>query len=132
MNAAVFALALRRGTGVVGPGDRLLLLLAAAGVGGWLLSGDPLIATGCVVAADLLAVAMMLPKSWSDPGSETLSTYALASLSGTLAAGAAGTLPLLVYPVYYCLVNGAVALLLVARRRATPTHHFHVGRIRIA
>src|SRR3954463_14436575 len=132
MNAAVFALALRRGIGVVALGDRLLLLLAAAGVGGWLASGDPLIATGCVVAADLLAVAMMLPKSWSDPGSETLSTYALASLSGTLAAGAAGTLPLLVYPVYYCVVNAAVALLLHVRRRAIPTHHFHVGRIRIA
>src|SRR3954471_13555658 len=31
MNAAVFALALRRGTGAVGRGDRLLLVLAAAG-----------------------------------------------------------------------------------------------------
>src|SRR4051812_22869396 len=129
MNAAVFALALRRGTGAVALGDRVLLLLAAAGVGGWLVAGDPLIATGCVVAADLVAVAMMLPKTWRDPGSETLSTYALASLGGTLAAGAAGTLPLLMYPVYYCLANGGVALVLWVRRRPTPTHRFRVGRI---
>lgn len=118
MNVGVFALAVRHGTGVVTVADRLLLLLAAAGVAGWIVAGDPLIATGCVVAADLIAVAMMVPKSWCDPGSETLATFAVASLSGAFAAGAAGTASLLVYPVYYCLVNAGVAMMLWSRRRA--------------
>jgi hypothetical protein len=118
MNAAVFALAVRHGTGVVTVADRLLLLLAAAGVAGWIVAGDALIATGCVVAADLIAVAMMVPKSWRDPGSETLATFAGASLSGAFAAGAAGTASLLVYPVYYCVVNAGVAVMLWSRRRA--------------
>ena len=117
-NIVVFALAIRLGTGGVTRADRLLLALAAAGVAGWLLAGDPLIAIACVVVADLLAVGMMLPKSWCDPGSETLSTFALASLSGVLAAGAAGLGTVLVYPAYYCLVNAGVALLLWWRRRA--------------
>jgi hypothetical protein len=117
-NIVVFALAIRLGTGGVTRADRLLLALAAAGVAGWLLAGDPLIAIACVVVADLLAVGMMLPKSWCDPGSETLSTFALASLSGVLAAGAAGVGTVLVYPAYYCLVNAGVALLLWWRRRA--------------
>lgn len=117
-NTLVFALAIRLGTGAITLADRLLLALAAAGVAGWLLAGDPLIATGCVVVADLLAVGMMLPKSWRDPGSETLSTFVLASLGGALAAGAAGAGTVLVYPAYYCLVNGGVALLLWRRRRA--------------
>jgi hypothetical protein len=87
-------------------------------VAGWIVAVDPLIATCCVVAADLIAVAMMVPKSSCDPGSETLATFAVASLSGAFAAGAAGTASLLVYPVYYCLVNAGVAVMLWSRRRA--------------
>ena len=49
-----------------------------------------IIATACVVAADLIGAAMMVPKTYRDPGSETLATFALASLSGALAAGAVG------------------------------------------
>ena len=50
---------------------------------------------------------MMVPKTYRDPESETLVTFAFASLGGALAAGAVGTVDasLLLYPVYYCLVN---------------------------
>jgi hypothetical protein len=61
---------------------------------------------------------MMVPKTYRDPGSETLATFAFASLGGALAAGAVGApdLSLLLYPVYYCLVNGAIVLLIRHRR----------------
>lgn len=54
------------------------------------------------------------------PDSETLSTFALASMSGALAAGSVAALDptLLLYPVYFCLGNGALALLIVRRRAA--------------
>jgi hypothetical protein len=70
------------------------------------------------VAADLLGAAMMVPKTYRDPGSETLATFAFASLGGALAAGAVGALDpsLLLYPIYYCLVNGAIAVLIHHRR----------------
>jgi hypothetical protein len=85
---------------------------------GWIIADEPVIATVCVVAADLIGAAMMVPKTYRDPGSETLATFALASLSGALAAGAVGTpdLSLLLYPVYFCLVNGAIAVLIRHRR----------------
>jgi hypothetical protein len=120
MNGLVLVLAVRYGSGAVGTGERLLLALAAAGVAGWAIADDPVAATACVVAADLIAVAMMVPKSWCDPGSETLSTFAFASLGGAMAAGAAGgaTASLLLYPGYYCLANAALALLLWSRRRS--------------
>ena len=75
-----------------------------------------------MVAADLIGAGMMVPKSYRDPGSETLVTFVFASLGGALAAGAVGTLDvsLLLCPVYYCLVNGAIALLIWSRRRARP------------
>jgi hypothetical protein len=62
---------------------------------------------------------MMTPKTYRDPTSETLASFALASIGGALAAGAAASNDpaLLLYPVYFCAVNGAIALL-IHRRRA--------------
>ena len=118
LTSLVFVLAIRRGVGGVSTPDRVMVGVAAAGVLGWVLAAQPVVATVCVVAADLIGVAIMVPKTWLDPHSETLATYALGSLSGALAAGAVGELDvaLLVYPVYYCLANGALATLIAQRR----------------
>lgn len=115
----VFFLAIRHGEGGMRSTDFGLMTLAAAGVGGWIIARDPVIALGCVIAADLSAFAMMTPKVHRDPHSETLSTYVLASVGGALAAGAVSALDaaMLLYPVYYCLINGATAIL-IGRRRA--------------
>jgi hypothetical protein len=88
-------------------------------VAGWLIADKPVVATLCVVAADLIAAAMMVPKTYRDPGSETLSTFGFASLGGALAVGSVGAIEptLLLYPIYYCLVNGAIALLIYLLRR---------------
>jgi hypothetical protein len=122
MNALVFALAVRYGTGGVTASDGVLLAVAAAGLAGWAVIDDPVVATACVVAADGIGIAMIVPKSWCDPDSETLSTFALASLGGALALGAAGTgtASLLLYPIYYCLANGAIAVILRHRRGRRP------------
>ena len=87
---------------------------------GWIVADAPLAATACVIVADLIAAAMMVPKVYRDPGSETLVTFAFASAGGALAAGAVGVadVSLLGYPVYYCLVNWALALLIHHRRVA--------------
>ena len=47
-------------------------------------------ATICIIVADLVAATMMMPKTYRDPGSETLSTFGLASVSGALAVCAVG------------------------------------------
>lgn len=87
--------------------------------GTWFIWGLlAIVATACVIAADLVAAAMMVPKVYRDPGSETLVTFALAGAGGALAAGAVGAADpsLLCYPVDYCLVNWALALLIHQRR----------------
>jgi hypothetical protein len=60
----------------------------------------------------------MVPKTYRDPDSETLITFAFASLGGLLAAGAVAELDpsLLLYPAYYCLANAVIAVLIVRRR----------------
>jgi hypothetical protein len=121
LTTAVFAVAIARGQGGTTIIELALIAVAAAGVTGWLLSGEPLVATVCVVAADLIAAAMMVPKTYRDPGSETLATFVYASIGGALAAGAVGVADnavatLLLYPIYYCLANGAIAVLIHHRR----------------
>jgi hypothetical protein len=123
LTGVIFVLALPRGEGGVSRGEHLLVALAGAGEVGWLTVDEPLVATVCVVAADLIGVALMVPKTYRDPWSETFSTFALASVSGALAVGAVGALDasLLLYPVYYCLGNGCLALLIWWRRAALAT-----------
>ncbi|HEY3187463.1 MAG TPA: hypothetical protein VGJ70_08305 [Solirubrobacteraceae bacterium] len=120
LTTLVFVLAIRRGEGGLSANDTIMIGLAAAGVVGWMVTDEPLLATASVVAADLLAAVMMAPKTYRDPGSETLATYALASLAGALAVGAVGApdLSLLLYPVYFCAVNAAIAILIRQRRAA--------------
>jgi hypothetical protein len=114
---AVFVLSVRFGSGGVSLVDLALIALAGAGVVGWLVADEPIIAIVCVIAADFVAALMMLPKTWREPGSETLATYLFASLGGAATVGAVGALsvPLLVYPVYFTLVNASLAAVISYR-----------------
>ena len=120
LNGLVFALAARRGVGGASIGDRIVLAIAAGGALGWVIADAPFVATACVVAADLLALAMMVPKTYRDPGSETLATFALASVSGALATLAVGSadLALVTYPLYLTVANLGLAVLIHQRRLA--------------
>ena len=123
LTSLIFVLAIPRGEGGVSASDAILIAIASGGVIGWIVADEPIVATGCVIAADLIAAAMMVPKTFRDPDSETLATFALASLSGMLAAGAVGTpdVSLLLYPIYFGLVNGAIAILIHHRRAVLRT-----------
>jgi hypothetical protein len=118
-----FALSIRRGEGGLSPLDLTITAIAGIGVIGWFVSSTPVIATACVVFADTLGVGLMLPKTWRDPGSETFSAYALASIAGLFAALAVGKLDasLLLYPLYFFVVNGLIAVIIEMRNRALGT-----------
>ena len=78
----VLGLAVRLGTGGLTRLDAVLIAVAGVGVAGWATVHEPVVATGCVIVADLVAALMMLPKTWRDPHSETQATFVLAALSG--------------------------------------------------
>ena len=118
LNGLIFVFAVCRGVGGVSLADRLMLAIAAGGAVGWVIADEPFVATACVVVADLLGLAMMLPKTFRDPESETLATFALASVSGAFATASVGSadLALVIYPIYLCLGNLGLALLIHRRR----------------
>jgi len=116
---ATLALAIPRGVGGAARADLALLAVAAAGLVGWYLAGDPTIATAVVVVADTAAVVMMLPKTYRDPHSETLSAYWLITASVFFAAASVGSLnlSLLLYPAYLTVADSIVIGMIVLRRR---------------
>jgi hypothetical protein len=120
----IFLLAIRLGHGAVTTPELITIAVAIAGAAGWIIADQPLVATVCVVLADLIGAALMLPKTYHHPESETLATFALASLGGALATASISTLDLslLLYPAYYCLINAATALLIYHRRRLLTGH----------
>jgi hypothetical protein len=122
----IFAFSIRRGEGGLSRSDITLIAIAALGVCGWLVFSEPVVATACVVVADTLGVAMMLPKTWRDPASETLSTYVLASAAGLLGTLAVGAIEvsLLLYPVYFFVANGLIAVMIVLRTRTVRPGSF--------
>lgn len=119
----VLLLSIRLGSGGVSRVELALIALAGAGVLGWFAVDEPVIATICVIIADFIAALMMLPKAWRDPDSETLSTFALASLAGMAAVGSVGAMSpsLLMYPVYFALVNALLSLVIGYRRTRGAT-----------
>lgn len=114
----VLALSLRMGSGGVSRVEMALIAVAGLGVVGWVAFDDPTIATACVIAADLIAALMMLPKTWREPGSETMATFVFAALGGAAMVGSVGSwsVSLLVYPLYFAAVNAALAGVIAYRR----------------
>src|SRR4051794_38051656 len=76
----VFVLAIRWGEGGVSPAEAATIGLAGVGVAAWFVVSEPIVATGGVMIADVLAIALMIPKINRDPDSETLATYVMASV----------------------------------------------------
>jgi hypothetical protein len=116
----IFVLALRRGVGGVSPLELVLLGIAALGIAGWQVADDPVVATCSVVVADIIGVGLMLPKTYRNPESETLSTYAIGTISTIFALAAVGSLAaaLLIYPLYILVADSAVVAVIGLRRRA--------------
>ena len=67
VTSLVFILAIHRGVGGVSAVEAVMIAIAMGGVIGWFVADEPIVATVCVVAADLIGVAMMVPKTYRDP-----------------------------------------------------------------
>ena len=118
--AVIFVLAMRRGVGGVSPLELFLLGIAAFGIVGWQIADAPTVATCSVVIADIIGVALMLPKTYRQPASETLSTFAIGVVSTicALLALESTAASLLIYPVYILFADAVVVAVIVTRRRA--------------
>ena len=117
--AITLVLSVRRGVGGTSRIELMLLGIAGLGVIAWQQADDPTLATYAVVAADLIGVGLMIPKTYRDPDSETASTFAMGVCAAILGLAATGfTAPsLIVYPLYLVVVDSALVGVIVVRRK---------------
>ena len=114
----VFVLSIWRGEGGVSRADLTIMAVAGLGVVAWAVSSTPVVATIATIFADMLGIALMTPKTWRDPRSETFSTYVLGGVSGVFSALAVGSLDisLLLFPIWIAVASTAIATTIAMRR----------------
>lgn len=118
----IFLLSLKIGDKNILLVDWLSLLLAAAALGWWLATNDPLLSVILISAVDVIGGFFpTFRKSYSHPYQETLSTYLLYALSlcFSLAALDKFTLTNALYPATFVVVNIAMVSFLLLRRSQT-------------
>jgi hypothetical protein len=117
--ALIFIFSIKYGSGGLRRRDIFSLVAAAAGLVLWLVTDEPILALIFVIVVDAAGAWLTVYKSYKDPGSETLITWWLDSISNLFGLLAVGSLniTLLSYPAYLLLANGAVVIAIYAGRR---------------
>ena len=104
--------------------ERFTLFGAALGLAAWLITDTPIYALAIAIGLSALGAIPTILKTYANPASETLTSWALlliASLLAILAVGRADPV-MLAYPVYLALLYSAIltAAALGKRRTVSP------------
>ena len=107
---AVFVVSIRHGVGGWSPVDRVVLVIAIAGVVASVVANRALVAVVAVIVAEVVAIALTARKAADDPASETTSTWIVDLLAGVVAIAAVTHVSVvdLLYPIHHTLANAAV------------------------
>lgn len=119
----IFGFALVKGKRDFPLADWLCLLGCIVALGLWVFTKDPLLAIILITVIDMLAFIPTFRKSYTNPFSEPVFTYALSAIKFVVALFALQELSAVtvLYPASLVLTNGLfVILLMVQRRRLAP------------
>ncbi len=122
----VFLFSFRYGMGGFERRDIFALIAAGISLVLWYFTKEAAIALLLFIFIDSIGTALTVLKTYEHPGTETISTYALAGTAGVLASLAVGSLNLilLVYPLYIVLGNFFIVLAYwLGKRRGIRTLH---------
>ncbi len=116
---SVVLLGLRYGVAKFTRFDAVCQAGALAGIVLWLALDSPAAAIIVVVLIDLIGALPTLRHAWIDPDEETWQTfvYAIVGPLMTIASLTAYSVESLLYPVYFLVINAAIAAVVVYRRQ---------------
>ncbi len=99
--------------------DTFFFILALISLGFWLIAKQPVLSTILTTLTDLLGFIPTIRKSWNKPYTETLSMYSLNTFRFALATFSLQHYSIItaLYPITWCIANGAFAVMLVMRRK---------------
>jgi hypothetical protein len=118
ITAAIFLIAIFKGSGGTSRLDRYCILLSLMGLMVWQISSDPVYQILGTVTADALALVPTIKKTLDDPDNESSIAFfsaALASLLGVISVGH-WNLVLIMYPIYLYTVNLITAVTIVSAK----------------
>ncbi len=115
----VFLQSITRGFGAyLSRRNKVILLLAAFGLGLWYMTDTPGLALAISIGISLLAGGLTIWKAFRDPRSETMTTWVVSLVAAGLATLAVGKLDalMLAYPLYLLtLYTGIVGAMILGR-----------------
>lgn len=117
----IFLLGITRGVGgLMVPGNRLVLAVAAAVLVLWFLTRDPAWALCFSIGISTLGAATTLLKAFRAPETETLSTWVLSAVASACALVSVGRLDgmLMLYPAYLLILSSGVVTAVLTGRAA--------------
>ena len=118
VTALVAVLSLRYGFGKFHRRDAAAVGVAVVGIILWWLLKSPLAALIVVLLIDINGFWLTIEKTWKAPGTETLITWVMTAVSGTLGVLAVGKFNVtqLLYPFYVMLGNWLMVYIILRRR----------------
>lgn len=104
-------------------GFRKIDILSLGGAGFslvlWYLTNEPAVALFFIILTDLIGVNLTITKTWKNPETENWVGWAMCGVGGLLGTLAVGKFDfvLISFPPYVCLINSAMAIIILARRK---------------
>ena len=112
-------------------GFRKLDILSLFGAGVslllWYLTNEPAVALFLIILIDIIGANLTIIKSWKNPETENWICWAMCGVGGLFGILSVGSLNfvLLSYPIYICLMNSILAIIVISRKRylaISPTY----------
>lgn len=115
----VVILSIWRGVGGATKRDIFVLCAAALGLILWYFTKEPAVALYIIIGVDAIGTIPTVIKSYQQPETETLTTWAMVAVAGVLGMLAVGqwNIILLSYPFYIFLANSALVVAMILGRK---------------
>lgn len=115
----VFIFSIKYGVGGFRKIDILSLVGAGVSLLLWYFTSEPAVALFLVILIDLIGANLTIIKTWKNPESENWVGWAMCGVGGFFGILSVGNFNfiLLSYPLYICLVNSIIAILILTRKR---------------
>jgi len=118
LSFSIFGLGLRSGDRNITRSDTLFLVSAMVALVLWLVADQPVLSVILLVTIGMLGFGPTIRKSWNNPHTETISTYAINAIRHTLSILALANYSILtwLFPVAWSIANIIFVLILIVRR----------------
>lgn len=114
----IFILSIKFGVGGFRKIDIISLAGAICSLILWYITKEPAIALFLIILTDFIGANLTIQKAWRDPKSENWLGWAMCGIGGLLGTLAVGewNFVLLSFPIYICLINSVIALIILYRK----------------